>query len=122
MKGQLRFDEFMNISEEKPKQETSRCAEQRIPMVDPCYYCLCNSCINNAESTTVNLGNDNFSDDWEECFFCGECRKFDGDTQKRNMEREQCARYEIDNYHAEQKRKKFKVIGGERDENQDHTE
>ena len=82
MKGQLRFDEFMNISEEKPKQETSRCAEQRIPMVDPCYYCLCNSCINNAESTTVNLGNDNFSDDWEECFFCGECRKFDGDTKK----------------------------------------
>ena len=112
MKGQLRFDELMNISEEKLQQNTSRCVEQRIPMVDPCYYCLCNSCTNNAESITVNLGNDKFPDDWEACFFCDDCRKFDGDTAKRNMERGQCARYEIDDYHAKQMRKKFKVIGG----------
>ena len=79
-------------------------------MADPCYYCLCNSCINNAESTTINFGRNKFPDDWEACFFCDDCRKFDGDTSKRNMEREQCDRYEIDDYHAEQKRKKFRVV------------
>lgn len=110
MKGQLRFDEFMNVLEEKPQKETIGCIERRIPMADPCYYCLCNSCINNAESTTVNLGRDKFPDDWEACFFCDDCRKFDGDTAKRNMEREQCDRYEIDDYHAEQNRRKFRIV------------
>lgn len=110
MKGQLRFDEFMNISEEKPQQETSGCVEWRTPMVDPCYYCLCNSCINNADSTTVNPDRDTFPYDWEACFFCEDCRKFDGDTAKRNMEREQCARYEIDNFHVEQRRKRLRVL------------
>lgn len=100
----------MNISEEKSKQETVGCVEWRTPMVDPCYYCLCNSCINNAESTTVNPDIDKFSDDWEACFFCDDCRKFDGDTTKKNMEKEQCARYEIDNHHAEQNRKKLRVV------------
>lgn len=104
MKGQLRFDEFMNILEEKPQQDISGCVEWRTPMVDPCFYCLCNSCINNAESKTVNL------DAWESCFFCDDCRKFGGDTTKRNMEKEQCARYEIDAYHAKQNQKKFKVV------------
>ncbi len=115
MKGQLKFDEFMNISEERPHQETSESVEWRTPMVDPCYYCLCNSCINNAESTTVNLGNDKFPDNWEACFFCDDCRKFDGNTAKGNMEREQCARYEIDDYHAKQKQKKIKMIRGGKD-------
>lgn len=110
MKGQLRFDEVMNISEEKTHQETRGDVEQRTPMVDPCYYCLCNSCVNNAENTTLNPDKDNFSNNREMCFFCEDCRKFNGDTTKRNMEREQCARYEIDNYHAEQKRKKFRIV------------
>lgn len=107
MKRQLRFDEFMNISEEKSRQETVEC---RTPMEGPCYYCLCNSCINNGESTTVNPGMDKFPDDCEACFFCDDCWKFDGDTAKRNMEREQCDRYEIDDYHAEQNRRKFRIV------------
>ena len=107
MKGQMKFDEFMNISEEGIEQSPHK---QRPQMVDPCYYCLCDSCKNNAESTTVNLDKDKFPDDWEACFFCDECRIFDGDITKRNMEREQCSRYEIDNYHAERNRKKFKVM------------
>ena len=108
MKGQLEFDEFMNISEEKPQQETNGGVGWRTPMVDPCYYCLCNSCINNAESTTVNP--DEVPYNWNPCFFCDDCRKFDFDTAKKNMEREQCGKYEIDNYHAEQKRKNIKVV------------
>lgn len=48
MNGQLKFDEFMNITEEKPSEHK----QERVPMVDPCYYCLCMSCINNAESLT----------------------------------------------------------------------
>ena len=112
MEGQLRFDAFMDILQEKPAQEAKEGIVWRTPMVDPCYYCLCNSCMNNAESTTVNLGDNKFPDDWEACFFCDDCRIFDGDNSKRNMEREECARYEIDDYHAKQKRKKIKVIGG----------
>lgn len=106
----MRSDEFVNIYEERPQQKTSGRIEQRTPMVDPCYYCLCNSCINNIESITVNSDRDKFPDDWKVCFFCDDCRKFDGDTAKRNMEREQCDRYEIDAYHVEKNRKKFKVV------------
>lgn len=105
MKGQLRFDEWMNISEENPFPKP---AKERIPMVDPCYYCACNSCINNAENSKVTP--DEVSDNWDPCFFCDDCRKFDNDTSKRNLEREQCIRYEISNYHAEQNRKRFKVM------------
>lgn len=98
----------MNISEERAQQESSEGVEWRTPMVDPCYYCLCNSCINNAESITVNP--DEVPYDWKPCFFCDDCRKFDGDTAKRNMEKEQCSRYEIDDYHAKQNRKKLRVV------------
>ena len=108
MKGQLRFDEFMNISEEKRQQKADGCVGWRTPMVDPCYYCLCNSCINNAESITVN--HDEVPYDWKPCFFCDDCKMFDGDSTKRNMERNQCIRYEINNHHAEQNRKKFRVV------------
>ena len=110
MKGQLSFDESMNVSEEKIQQETSRCVECRTPMVDQCYYCLCNSCINNAESITVNPDKDKFPEDWEACFFCDDCKIFDGDGAKKNMEREWCSRYEIDNYHAKANRKKFRIV------------
>lgn len=110
MKGQLKFDEFMSISEEKSHQEAGGCIKQKTPMVNPCYYCLCDSCINNAESTTVNSDRDKFPDDWKACFFCDDCREFDGDTAKRNMEREQCGWYEIDDYHVQQNRKKIRVV------------
>ena len=63
MKGQLIFDEFMNITEEKPPEHK----QERVPMVDPCYYCLCRSCINNAESRTITP--DELPYDWQPCFF-----------------------------------------------------
>lgn len=110
MEGQLRFDEFMNISEEKPQQEIRKCAERRTPMVDPCYYCLCNSCINNAESITI-IPNE-LPDNWEPCFFCDDCRIYDGDTRKKNMEKAECTRYQIDDYHAKENRKKIKLVKG----------
>lgn len=106
----MEFNQFMNMPEGKLQQETSEHTERRTQMVDPCYYCLCNSCINNAESATVNLERDKFPDDWEACFFCDDCRGFDGDTAKRNMEREQCAGYEIDSYHAQQNRKRIRLV------------
>lgn len=107
MKGQLRFDEFMNISEEKPQQEINGCVEPRTPMVDPCYYCLCNSCINNAESVTVTP--DELSDDWRPCFFCDICRNFDEESPDV-MERIECSEYVIDNYHAALNRKKLRIV------------
>lgn len=107
MEGQLRFDEFMNISEEKIQQEINGCVEQRTPMVDPCYYCLCNSCINNAESITVTP--DELPDDWRSCFFCDICRNFDGESPEV-MERTECSEYVIDNYHAAQNRKKLRIV------------
>lgn len=108
MKGQLRFDELMNISEEQLQYENAEYVVLRTPMVDPCYYCMCNSCINNAESGTITP--DELPYDWDPCFFCDDCKKYDADMGKRNMEREQCAKYKIDNYHAEQNRKKLRVV------------
>lgn len=104
MKGQLRFDELMNISEEKSVKEEVR---RKPPMADPCYYCLCNSCINNAESITICP--DEVPYDWKPCFFCDACRRFDEKCSK-DMERVQCERYVIDNYHAQQSRKRFKIV------------
>lgn len=74
MNGQLTFDEFMNITEEKPPEHK----RERVPMVDPCYYCLCRSCINNAESLTVNP--EEVPYDWRPCFFCDICNNFDGES------------------------------------------
>lgn len=104
MKGQLSFDEFMNIAEDKPDFER---IEHKTLMADPCYYCLCNSCIYNAESITIHP--DELPYDWNPCFLCDECRKFDSNCV-RSMNKEECDRYGIDNYHAALKRKKFKVI------------
>ena len=103
--GQFVFDEFMNISEE---QKT--CAEIVMPrtqMLDPCYYCLCNSCINNAESLTVNP--EEVPYDWHPCFFCDICNNFDGESPE-NMEREECEEYMIDDYHARKNREKLRVV------------
>lgn len=105
MQGQLWFDEWMNILERKTHQET---VKRRKPMVDQCYYCACNSCINNVENP--NVSSDEIPDNWVPCFFCDDCRKFDGDTSKKCLEREQCIRYEISNYHAEENRKGLKVV------------
>ena len=104
MKGQLRFDEFMNIIEEQPVPNVVEC---RPLMADPCYYCLCNSCINNAESLTIHP--DELPYDWNPCFLCDECIKFDG-KELKNMCRTKCIKFEIDNYHADLNRKKFRVI------------
>lgn len=106
MKGQLTFDEFMNITEEKPLEQP----KPRVPMADPCYYCLCNSCINNAESRTITP--DELPYDWKPCFFCDICRNFDGESPEV-MERAECSEYVIDNYHAEQNRKKFRIVRSE---------
>jgi hypothetical protein len=108
MKGQLRFDEFLNISEEKQSNQEVETRPPRVPMVDPCYYCKCNSCINNAESVTVTP--DEVPYDWKPCFLCDDCRIFDGDNSKSNMEVDSCDRYAIDNYHAVQNRKKFRIL------------
>ena len=103
MNGQLTFDEFMNITEEKPPKQK----QYRVPMEEPCYYCLCNSCINNAESRTIIP--DELPHDWEPCFFCDICKRFDGESSN-DMEREECEEYVIDDYHAKQNRKKIRTV------------
>lgn len=102
MKGQIRFDEFMNTYEEQPQE-----VQYRPPMVDPCYYCLCRTCMNNAESRTVSP--DEVPYDWNPCFFCDECVRFDGESES-DMERLECSRYVIDNYNAAKNRERFRMI------------
>jgi len=103
MNGQLNFDEFMNITEEKPSEQK----KDRVQMEDLCYYCLCNSCINNAESRTITPAELPY--DWKPCFFCDICKNFDGESAE-NMEREECREYVIDDYHAKQNRKKIRIV------------
>lgn len=105
MKGQLVFDENLNVVEEKWEREVI----PRKSMEDPCYYCKCNSCMNNAESLTVNP--EEISYDWHPCFFCDICNNFDGESPQ-NMERVECNEYVIDNYHARQNRKKLRIVRG----------
>ena len=95
----------MNITGEKPSEHK----QERVPMVDPCYYCLCRSCINNAESLTVNPEEVPYN--WHPCFFCDICNNFDGENPK-NMEREECYEYVIDDHHARQNREKLRIVRG----------
>lgn len=103
MNGQLEFDEFMNITEEKTLEQK----KYRVPMADPCYYCLCNSCLNNAESRTITP--DELPYDWKHCFFCDICKRFDGESSE-DMEREECREYVIDDYHARKNREKLRIV------------
>lgn len=103
MNGQMRFDNLMNITIEQPEKIT-----HRTTMVDPCYYCLCNSCIGNVESLTVKP--QEISDKTKICFRCDECSAYCGkDKGKKYLEKIECAEYQIDDYHAEKNRKKFKI-------------
>lgn len=103
MKGQMKFDEFMNITEEKTLEQP----KTRVPMEDPCYYCLCNSCINNAESRTITP--DELPYDWKPCFLCDICRNFDEESHE-NKERIKCSEYVIDDYHARNNRQKLRIV------------
>lgn len=85
-----------------------RIMQFKTPMLDPCYYCLCNSCVNNVESRTVNVRE--VPNDYDPCFICDDCCVYDGDCQKKNMEIEKCKKYIIDDYHAQKNRKKIKII------------
>lgn len=76
--------------------------------MEECYYCLCDSCVNNVENFKVK--SNETPHNYEPCFCCDDCRVFDGDIAKRNMKRVKCDRYKIDNYHAEKNRKKFKIV------------
>lgn len=67
----------------------------------------CRSCINNAESLTVNP--EEVPYDWRPCFFCDICNNFDGESLE-NMEREECEEYMIDDYHARKNREKLRVV------------
>lgn len=104
MKGQMRFDKYGTVSEEldcRPQKT------ERPLMNDPCYYCLCNSCINNAESRTVRP--EEVPYDWKPCFFCDICSVFGGENSE-NMEREECEKYMIDDYHARKNREKLRIV------------
>lgn len=105
MKGQLKFDDLGNIY--AGYEESEQYHSQRVPMVDPCYYCLCNSCVNNAESITISPKE--LPDDWNPCFFCDICSNFD-EKGFRNMEKSDCRRYVIDDYHVRKNRKKFRIV------------
>ncbi len=104
MKGQMRFDNSGAVSEEPDCRPQKA---ERPLMSDPCYYCLCNSCINNAESRTITP--DELPYDWKPCFFCDICNNFDGESPE-NMEREECEKYMIDDYHARKNREKLRIV------------
>lgn len=96
------LENFKFMMEKPPEHK-----QERVPMVDPCYYCLCRSCINNAESLTVNP--EEVPYDWRPCFFCDICNNFDGESPE-NMEREECEEYVIDDYHARKNREKLRIV------------
>ena len=74
-------------------------------MVDPCYYCLCRSCINNAESLTVNP--EEVPYDWHPVLLLAiYCNNLMERAQK--IWKEECEEYMIDDYHARKNREKAK--------------
>lgn len=109
MNGQIGFDIFMNLSEEKSEILV---VKPRPAMADPCYYCLCKSCINNVEN--IRTTPDEITQNWVPCYCCDDCSRYD-DRKKISQETEHCNQYAIDNYHAEKNRRKFKIMRRNKD-------
>lgn len=91
----------------KPEEKSLTPKQNKVPMANPCYYCLCNSCINNAESRTVTPKE--LPNNWNPCFFCDICSNYD-EKEIKNMEKDECMNYRIDDYHVIKNRKKMKIV------------
>lgn len=95
MYKQLSFlDEQQEPTESKETYKNYAC---------PCGGCVCNTCVNNVDCTTVKKGEQK-----EPCFNCDECFYFWG-TGKVNKKYE-CAKYIITEQSAKDTRNSFKVI------------
>lgn len=57
-----------------------------------CYGCKCNYCLYNCELESWYLTPGEVGNVEDICYFCDECRGFDGDYRKRSNYRTECSR------------------------------
>ena len=57
-----------------------------------CYGCKCNHCLYNCELESWYLTPGEVENVEDICYFCDECRGFDGDYRKRSNYRTECSR------------------------------
>ena len=69
-----------------------------------CYGCACDHCVCNAEITIWDLTPGELRDGEEICFFCDECKNYDGDYKKRSQWREKCSRQRLAEKYLQRKR------------------
>lgn len=81
-----------------------------------CHGCKCDRCVRNAEIGLSLFTPGEFDDVEKLCYFCGECKHFDGDYKKRSRWRPECDGFKeaIKSIEARARaaRAKFKVISG----------
>lgn len=71
----------------------------------PCADCLCNHCANNVETGDSCTGEAKIF-----CFFCDECKWFDGNPSNKDMRRWKCEQFVITQQQAERLRKKIRRV------------
>ena len=69
-----------------------------------CYGCTCNHCLFNVELESWYFTPGEVKDVEDLCYFCDECRYYDGDSQKRSQHRKECGKCLLPKKYIEQTR------------------
>ena len=105
---QMEIFDFIAMSE----REDTRTSLERFfgkienPVVQ-CANCLCEHCVNNVEELWNKVRPE---EQKNPCFNCDECWHYTGQSIHRSRRIEDCGEFEISDYAAASRRKKFKVV------------
>lgn len=72
-----------------------------------CANCLCGRCVNNVEELWSTVRPE---EQREPCFNCDECWNYTGNSNHKSQRIEDCEKFEISDYAAAIRRKKFIVV------------
>ena len=108
---QLEIFDFIEKPQELGKENTRTFLERFFGKADnpveQCTNCLCERCVNNAEELWSKVRPE---EQREPCFNCDECWHYTGDNNHKSRRIEDCRKFEISDYAAASRRKKFKII------------
>lgn len=70
-----------------------------------CYGCACNHCLYSAELESWYMTPGEVQNVEDICYYCDECKHYDGDSSKRSQWRQDCPKRKLPKKYIEAKRK-----------------
>lgn len=108
---QLELFDFIENPQELEREDTRTSLERLFGKVDApvvqCANCLCEHCVNNVEELWNKVRPE---EQKKPCFNCDECWYYTGQSIHKSQRVEDCGEFEISDYAATSRRKKFKVV------------